>query len=106
VLDTELYSNTGGQASKSTPMGCVTKFASGGKLTRKKNLGEMAMTYKDVYVAQVAMGANPQQLINAMIEAESYNGVSLIICYAPCINHGVNMSMSQNIEKEAVQSGY
>ena len=106
VLDTELYSNTGGQASKATPMGCVTKFASSGKLTRKKDLGEIAMTYKDVYVAQVAMGANPQQLINAMVEAESYNGVSLIICYAPCINHGVNMSMTQNIEKEAVQSGY
>ena len=106
VLDTELYSNTGGQASKATPMGCVTKFASSGKLTRKKDLGEIAMTYKDVYVAQVSMGANPQQLINAMVEAESYNGVSLIICYAPCINHGVNMSMSQNIEKEAVQSGY
>ena len=106
ILDNELYSNTGGQASKSTPMGCAAKFAASGKQTRKKDLGAMAMTYKDVYVAQVCMGANPQQLINALIEAESYNGVSLVIAFAPCINHGVDVSNSQAIEKEAVLSGY
>ena len=87
-------------------MGCAAKFAASGKQTRKKDLGAMAMTYKDVYVAQVCMGANPQQLINALIEAESYNGVSLVIAFAPCINHGVDVSNSQAIEKEAVLSGY
>ena len=106
ILDNELYANTGGQASKSTPMGCAAKFAASGKQTRKKDLGAMAMTYKDVYVAQVCMGANPQQLINALREAESYDGVSLIIAFAPCINHGIDISNAQAIEKDAVLSGY
>lgn len=106
VLDTEVYSNTGGQASKSSPMGAVAKFASSGKLTRKKDLGAIAMTYKDVYVAQVAMGADHQQFLKAIIEAEAYNGVSLIIAYAPCINHGLNMANSQIEMKKAVDAGY
>lgn len=106
VLDTEVYSNTGGQASKSSPMGAVAKFAASGKPTRKKDLGAIAMTYKDVYVAQVAMGADPQQFIKAIIEAEAYNGVSLIIAYAPCINHGLNMANSQIEMKKAVDAGY
>jgi pyruvate-ferredoxin/flavodoxin oxidoreductase len=106
VLDTEVYSNTGGQASKSTPTGSVAKFAASGKPTRKKDLGLMAMTYGYVYVASVAMGANKNQLLNALLEAESYNGPSLIIAYAPCINHGINMGMSQEEEKKAVEVGY
>jgi pyruvate-ferredoxin/flavodoxin oxidoreductase len=106
VLDTEVYSNTGGQSSKSTPMGAVAKFAASGKPTRKKNLGLMAMTYGYVYVASVAMGANKNQLMKALVEAETYQGPSLIIAYAPCINHGINMSMSQNDEKVAVETGY
>ncbi|WEK82798.1 MAG: pyruvate:ferredoxin (flavodoxin) oxidoreductase [Mycoplasma sp.] len=106
VLDTEVYSNTGGQSSKSTPTGSVAKFAASGKKTRKKDLGLMAMSYKNVYVAQCAMGANQQQLINALVEAESYGGPSLIICYAPCINHGLDMGNSQMREKLAVQTGY
>ena len=106
VLDTEVYSNTGGQSSKSTPMGAVAKFAASGKPTGKKNLGLMAMTYGYVYVASVAMGANKNQLMKALVEAESYQGPSLIIAYAPCINHGINMSMSQNEEKVAVETGY
>jgi pyruvate-ferredoxin/flavodoxin oxidoreductase len=105
-LDTEVYSNTGGQASKSTPAGSIAKFAANGKVTRKKDLGLIAMSYKDVYVAQVAMGANPSQLIRALTEAESYNGPSLIIAYAPCINHGINLSNSQAEEKKAVETGY
>ncbi len=106
VLDTEVYSNTGGQASKATPTGAVAKFASSGKDTRKKDLGMMAMTYGYVYVATVAMGANRNQLLKAMIEAESYDGPSLIIAYAPCINHGIDMSMSVEESKQAVESGY
>jgi pyruvate-ferredoxin/flavodoxin oxidoreductase len=106
VLDTELYSNTGGQSSKSTPTGAVAKFAASGKPTRKKDLGRMAMTYGYVYVASVAMGANKNQFLKAIIEAESYPGASLIIAYAPCINHGIDMGMSQEEEKRAVECGY
>jgi pyruvate-ferredoxin/flavodoxin oxidoreductase len=106
VLDTELYSNTGGQSSKSTPTGAVAKFAASGKPTRKKDLGRMAMTYGYVYVASVAMGANKNHFLKAIIEAESYPGASLIIAYAPCINHGIDMGMSQEEEKRAVECGY
>ncbi|OQX64924.1 MAG: hypothetical protein B5M55_05145 [Desulfococcus sp. 4484_242] len=106
VLDTEVYSNTGGQASKSTPTGSVAKFAASGKPTKKKDLGAMAMTYGYVYVASVAMGANKNQLLKALLEAERYNGPSLIIAYAPCINHGINMGLSQEEEKKAVEVGY
>ena len=106
VLDTEVYSNTGGQASKSTPTGSVAKFAAGGKRVKKKDLGMMAMSYGYVYVAQCSMGANKQQFLNAIVEAESYDGPSLVICYAPCINHGINMSNSQAEEKKAVDAGY
>jgi len=106
VLDTEVYSNTGGQASKSTPTGAVAKFAAAGKRVKKKDLGMMAMSYGYVYVAQCAMGYNKQQFLNAIIEAESYDGPSLLICYAPCINHGINMGKSQDEEKRAVEAGY
>ena len=106
VLDTEVYSNTGGQASKSTPTGSVAKFAAAGKRVKKKDLGMMAMSYGYVYVAQCAMGSNKQQLMNALVEAEKYDGPSLIICYAPCINHGINMMKSQEEEKKAVDCGY
>ena len=106
VLDTEVYSNTGGQSSKSTQLGAVAKFAAGGKRTTKKPLGEIAMQYGDVYVAQVSMGANKQQVLNAMIEAESYDGPSLIIAYATCINHGINMTKGQDQQKKAVECGY
>jgi pyruvate-ferredoxin/flavodoxin oxidoreductase len=106
VLDTELYSNTGGQSSKATPTGSVAKFAASGKRTKKKDLGMMAMSYGYVYVANVAMSANPQQLIKAMQEAEAYHGPSLIIAYAPCINHGINMTNSQEEIKKAVECGY
>ena len=106
VLDTEVYSNTGGQASKSTPLGSVAKFASGGKQTHKKDLGAIAMNYPNTYVASVSMGANPAQLINAFTEAENHNGPAIIIAYAPCINHGMNMSKTQETMKNAVLSGY
>ncbi len=106
VLDTEVYSNTGGQSSKSTPTGAVAKFAAAGKRTKKKDLGMMAMSYGYVYVAQVAMSANPAQLIKAMNEAEAYPGPSIIIAYAPCINHGINMSYAQAEIRKAVASGY
>jgi pyruvate-ferredoxin/flavodoxin oxidoreductase len=106
VLDTEVYSNTGGQSSKSTPTGAVAKFAASGKPTRKKDMGRMAMTYGYVYVASVAMGANKNQVLKALLEAESYQGPSLVIAYAPCINHGINMGRSQNEEKLAVEAGY
>ena len=106
VLDTEVYSNTGGQASKSTPTGAVAKFAASGKNTPKKDLGLMATCYKDVYVAKVSMGADMNQFLKAVTEAEAYDGVSLIIAYAPCINHGINMSNSQLEEKKAVECGY
>jgi len=106
VLDTEVYSNTGGQASKATPTGSVAKFAASGKKTTKKNLGMMAMSYGYVYVASVAMGANMNQCLKAFIEAESYPGPSLIIAYSPCINHGINMAKTQAEEKLAVDTGY
>ncbi len=106
VLDTEVYSNTGGQASKSSPTGAVAKFAAGGKPIKKKDLGMMAVSYGYVYVAQVGMGANMQQLVNALKEAEAYNGPSLIIAYSPCINHGINMSRPQAEIKNAVDCGY
>ena len=106
VLDTEVYSNTGGQASKSTPIGAVAKFASSGKRVKKKDLGMIAASYGYVYVAQCAMGADKAQLVKALKEAEAYHGPSLIICYAPCINHGINMSKSQSEEKAAVDCGY
>jgi pyruvate-ferredoxin/flavodoxin oxidoreductase len=107
VLDTEVYSNTGGQASKSTPVGAVAKFAAAGKRIRKKDLGAIAMTYGYVYVAQVAMGANKAQYLKVLREAEAYPGPSLIIAYSPCIAHGLNsMGQSQEEEYRAVQSGY
>jgi pyruvate-ferredoxin/flavodoxin oxidoreductase len=106
VLDTEVYSNTGGQASKSTPTGSVAKFASAGKRTSKKDLGKMAISYGYVYVASVAMGANMNQCIKAFQEAEAYDGPSLIIAYSPCINHGINMRKTQAEEKLAVDTGY
>ncbi len=106
VLDTEVYSNTGGQASKSTNIGAVAKFASAGKRVKKKDLGMIAKTYGYVYVAQCAMGSNPAQLLKALTEAEAYHGPSIIICYAPCINHGINMTKSQLEEKAAVDCGY
>lgn len=106
VLDTEVYSNTGGQASKATPMGSVAKFAAAGKKTQKKNLGAMARQYPGVYVAQVALGANPQATITALKEAKENKGPSIVICYCPCINHGSDMSNTQAQEKLAVESGY
>ena len=108
VFDTEVYSNTGGQSSKATPLSAVAQFAASGKKVRKKDLGLMMTTYGYIYVAQVAMGANKNQTIKAIKEAESYDGPSLIICYAPCINHGIRMGMgkSQYREKQAVESGY
>jgi len=108
VLDTEVYSNTGGQASKSTPAGAVAKFAASGKKIRKKDLGQMAMSYGYVYVAQVAMGANNNQYLKALKEAEAYPGPSLIIAYSPCINHGLRngMGKTQAQQKFAVESGY
>ena len=106
VLDTEVYSNTGGQASKATNISAVAKFAAGGKRVKKKDLGMIAATYGYVYVAQCAMGSDKAQLIKALKEAEAYNGPSLIICYAPCINHGINMTKSQAEEKNAVDCGY
>ena len=108
VIDTEVYSNTGGQSSKATPTGSVAKFAAAGKRTKKKDLGMMAMSYGYVYVAKVCMGANPAQLLKAMVEAEAYKGPSLIIAYAPCINHGIKAGMSkvQDEAKRAVEAGY
>ncbi len=106
VLDTEVYSNTGGQASKATPIAAVAKFASAGKRVKKKDLGMIAASYGYVYVAQCAMGSDKAQLIKAMKEAEAYKGPSIIICYAPCINHGINMAKSQEEEKKAVDCGY
>jgi pyruvate-ferredoxin/flavodoxin oxidoreductase len=108
VLDTEVYSNTGGQSSKATPAGAIAKFAASGKKIRKKDLGMMAMSYGYVYVAQVAMGSSPAQYMNAIKEAEAYDGPSLIIAYAPCINHGLKagMGLSQKEEKLAVDCGY
>ena len=108
VFDTEVYSNTGGQASKSTPAGAIAQFAAAGKAVGKKNLAEIAMAYGYVYVAQVAMGANPTQTLTALKEAEAYDGPSIVIAYSPCINHGIRagMNCSMNEMKKAVQSGY
>ncbi|MCL2370522.1 MAG: pyruvate:ferredoxin (flavodoxin) oxidoreductase [Firmicutes bacterium] len=106
VMDTEVYSNTGGQSSKATPTGSVAKFAAQGKRTRKKDLGLMAMSYGYAYVAQIAMGANMQQTVNAIIEAEKFDGPSIIIAYSTCIAHGIDMSQGQKITKNAVESGY
>jgi pyruvate-ferredoxin/flavodoxin oxidoreductase len=108
VYDTEVYSNTGGQSSKATPTGSMAKFAASGKKTAKKDMGAMAMTYGYVYVANVAMGANKQQTLKAFSEAESYDGPSLIMAYAPCINHGIKKGMgkAQEETKLAVESGY
>lgn len=108
VMDTEIYSNTGGQSSKATPTAAVAKFAAAGKKIRKKDLGMMAMSYGYVYVAQIAMGANMNQTIKAIAEAENYKGPSLIIAYAPCISHGIRSGMGTSIaeEKKAVDAGY
>lgn len=108
VFDTEVYSNTGGQASKATPVGSVAQFAAAGKAVKKKDLAAIAMSYDYVYVAQCAMGADNNQVLKAMVEAESYNGPSLVICYAPCINHGIKggMGIAQLEEKKAVEAGY
>ena len=108
VMDTEVYSNTGGQASKSTPAAAIAKFASSGKKTKKKDLGMMAMSYGYVYVAQIGMGSDKNQAIKALSEAEAYNGPSLVIAYAPCINQGLKLGMgfSQEQTKRAVESGY
>ena len=108
VVDTEVYSNTGGQASKATQIGAVAQFAASGKKTKKKDLGLMAMQYGYCYVAQVAMGANPAQLAKVLKEAEEFKGPSLIIAYAPCINHGLvkGMGCAQQEAKEAVAAGY
>ncbi len=108
VLDTEVYSNTGGQASKATPLGAIAQFAAGGKALKKKDLGMMAVTYGYVYVAQIAMGANQMQTLKAISEAEAWPGPSLVIAYSPCINHGIRggLTISQTREKDAVESGY
>lgn len=108
IVDTEVYSNTGGQASKATQLGAVAQFAASGKKSRKKDLGMLMMTYKDVYVAQVAMGADQNQLVKALVEAEKYPGPSIVIAYAPCITHGIKAGM-QSVQQEmkaAVESGY
>jgi pyruvate-ferredoxin/flavodoxin oxidoreductase len=106
VVDTEVYSNTGGQASKATGLAAVAKFAASGKPTPKKDLGLMMMSYGYVYVAQVAMGANDAHTIRAFLEAESYAGPSIIIAYSTCIAHGINMSKGMDQEKLAVDSGH
>ena len=108
LVDTEVYSNTGGQSSKATPVGAVAQFQASGKKTKKKDLGMLLMNYDNVYVAQCAMGANPGQLIKALKEAEAHKGPSIVICYAPCINHGIKRGMSgvQQEMKDAVASGY
>jgi pyruvate-ferredoxin/flavodoxin oxidoreductase len=105
VMDTEVYSNTGGQMSKATPRGAVAKFAAGGKPAPKKDLGLMAMTYGNVYVASVAMGARDEHTLKAFLEAESYDGPSLIIAYSHCIAHGIDMSKGLQQQKAAVESG-
>ena len=105
VLDTEVYSNTGGQASKSTPRAAVAKFAAGGKPGPKKDLGLMAMTYGNVYVASVAMGAKDEHTLKAFLEAEAYDGPSIIIAYSHCIAHGIDMTTAMSDQKVAVESG-
>jgi pyruvate-ferredoxin/flavodoxin oxidoreductase len=106
VLDTEVYSNTGGQASKATPRGAVAKFASSGKATPKKDLGALAMAYGTAYVAQIALGANDTQTVKALLEADAWPGPSLVIAYSTCTAHGMDMSMSMEHMKDAVRSGY
>jgi pyruvate-ferredoxin/flavodoxin oxidoreductase len=106
VLDTEVYSNTGGQSSKATPSGAIAKFAAGGKPTNKKDLGAIAMNYDNVYIAQIAMGANMAQTLTALKEAEAYRGPSLVIAYSTCINHGIDMSQGMKVMKNAVEAGY
>jgi pyruvate-ferredoxin/flavodoxin oxidoreductase len=106
VLDTEVYSNTGGQASKSTPRSAVAKFAAAGKATGKKDLGAIARSYGNVYVAQIALGANELQATKALVEAEAWPGPSLVIAYSTCIAHGIDMTKSMSHQKDAVKSGY
>ena len=106
VLDTEVYSNTGGQSSKATPLGAVAKFAASGKRTPKKDLAKMAIDYGYVYVARIAMGASDAQTLRAIQEAESYDGPSLIIAYSHCIAHGINMAKGLDQQRLAVESGY
>ena len=106
ILDTEVYSNTGGQMSKSTPRSAVAKFAAAGKKTQKKDMARIAMTYENVYVANVAMGAKDEHTLKAFLEAERYKGPSLIIAYSHCIAHGINMKEGLKIQKDAVDSGY
>jgi pyruvate-ferredoxin/flavodoxin oxidoreductase len=106
VLDTEVYSNTGGQMSKATPRGAVAKFAAGGKPRRKKDLGMMAIIYGNVYVAQVAMGSSDMQTLKAFLEADAYEGPSIIIAYSHCIAHGYDLVHGMDQQKAAVQSGY
>jgi pyruvate-ferredoxin/flavodoxin oxidoreductase len=106
VLDTELYSNTGGQVSKATPRGAVARFAARGKSTGKKDLGATARAYGDVYVAQVALGANDMQAVRAFAEADAWPGPSLIIAYSTCIEHGIDLATSMSHQKDAVRSGY
>jgi pyruvate-ferredoxin/flavodoxin oxidoreductase len=106
VLDTGVYSNTGGQASKATPRAAAAKFAADGKSTRKKDLGMLAVSYGNIYVAQIALGANPQQTIRAFHEAESYNGPSLLIAYSQCVAQGIDMATGMTHQKDAVKSGF
>ena len=108
VFDTEVYSNTGGQSSKATPTAAIAKFAASGKKTRKKDLGMMMMSYGNVYVAQVAMGSDKNQFLKAIMEAEAHKGPSIIIAYAPCINHGLREGMGRTVanEEQAVKCGY
>ncbi|MBT3277774.1 MAG: pyruvate:ferredoxin (flavodoxin) oxidoreductase, partial [Phycisphaerales bacterium] len=106
VMDTMVYSNTGGQASKSTPRGAVAKFAASGKDVPRKDLGMIAMSYGNIYVAQTAMGANPAQAVKAFAEADAYPGCSIVICYSHCIAHGINMTTGIDQQKAAVSSGF
>jgi pyruvate-ferredoxin/flavodoxin oxidoreductase len=106
VLDTEVYSNTGGQMSKATPLGAVAKFAAGGKPMPKKDLGMISMTYGNIYVAKIALGANPAHALKAIIEAENYDGPAIVIAYSHCIAHGINMGAGLQEQKKAVESGH
>ncbi|HPB31531.1 MAG TPA: thiamine pyrophosphate-dependent enzyme, partial [Candidatus Sumerlaeota bacterium] len=106
VLDTGVYSNTGGQMSKATPLGAIARFAAGGKPVAKKDLGMLAMTYGNIYVAQVAFGANPAQTVRAFMEADAYPGPSIIVAYSHCIAHGIDMSIGFETQKKAVDSGF
>jgi pyruvate-ferredoxin/flavodoxin oxidoreductase len=106
VLDTEVYSNTGGQASKATPLGTIAKFAAGGKPTYKKDLGMLALSYQNIYIAQVAMGANDTHALRAFQEAEAYDGPSLIMAYSPCVAHGMDLACAVDQSTLAVKSGH